>query len=192
MYCKHCSYCIDYLQRNRCPECGREFDPTNPATFTTTLNQSFSKKWMLLIIGLLIIVAVVVQKGPLGSHHTGSQMAAAVNGLRDFAVILRDYANRKKSFPGPGLPEALDVLMKDPISSSFTMHWNLFQRNQSPLGGSYYFYRSPDWKKVIIRDPGPNCRDEAGKGDDLQHVLTIKPDGDVDWQLGPEPDLNAK
>ena len=29
MYCPHCSYILDGLPVNRCPECGRTFDPTD-------------------------------------------------------------------------------------------------------------------------------------------------------------------
>jgi hypothetical protein len=32
-YCLGCSYVIDLLPQNRCPECGRAFDPDDPATF---------------------------------------------------------------------------------------------------------------------------------------------------------------
>jgi hypothetical protein len=32
-YCRKCSYIIDGLPENRCPECGQPFDPTDPRTF---------------------------------------------------------------------------------------------------------------------------------------------------------------
>lgn len=31
--CPGCSYRLDGLLENRCPECGRPFDPTDPGTF---------------------------------------------------------------------------------------------------------------------------------------------------------------
>lgn len=34
MYCKGCGYVLDGLPEHRCPECGREFDPGNPKTFS--------------------------------------------------------------------------------------------------------------------------------------------------------------
>jgi hypothetical protein len=34
MYCKGCGYVLDGLPENRCPECGREFDPNIPGTFS--------------------------------------------------------------------------------------------------------------------------------------------------------------
>jgi hypothetical protein len=33
MFCRQCNYVLDGLPENRCPECGREFDPAQPATF---------------------------------------------------------------------------------------------------------------------------------------------------------------
>ena len=35
-YCLGCDYGLKGLPENRCPECGREFDPENPATFEHT------------------------------------------------------------------------------------------------------------------------------------------------------------
>lgn len=33
MRCLQCNYILDFLPRNRCPECGRDFDPSDQATF---------------------------------------------------------------------------------------------------------------------------------------------------------------
>jgi hypothetical protein len=33
MFCRRCGYALIGLPSNRCPECGREFDPANPRTF---------------------------------------------------------------------------------------------------------------------------------------------------------------
>lgn len=33
MYCRKCRYPLDGLSENRCPECGRAFDPQNPSTW---------------------------------------------------------------------------------------------------------------------------------------------------------------
>lgn len=33
--CLDCDYVLDHLPESRCPECGREFDPNNPATYST-------------------------------------------------------------------------------------------------------------------------------------------------------------
>ena len=35
MFCLGCDYQLDHLSSRRCPECGREFDPADPSTFTT-------------------------------------------------------------------------------------------------------------------------------------------------------------
>lgn len=33
--CLGCAYILDHLPENRCPECGRAFDPEDPLTFTS-------------------------------------------------------------------------------------------------------------------------------------------------------------
>ena len=33
MRCLSCHYSLEHLTENRCPECGRAFDPDDPATF---------------------------------------------------------------------------------------------------------------------------------------------------------------
>ena len=33
MFCRHCGYALIGLPSNRCPECGRNFDPANPKSF---------------------------------------------------------------------------------------------------------------------------------------------------------------
>jgi hypothetical protein len=34
MWCKQCGYALNGLSENRCPECGREFDPNDSSTFS--------------------------------------------------------------------------------------------------------------------------------------------------------------
>jgi hypothetical protein len=34
MFCLNCAYCLHGLSEQRCPECGRQFDPEKPATFS--------------------------------------------------------------------------------------------------------------------------------------------------------------
>ena len=36
MFCRSCEYELQNLARHRCSECGRPFDPINPATFLNT------------------------------------------------------------------------------------------------------------------------------------------------------------
>ena len=35
MYCRQCRYPLDHLDKYRCPECGRAFDPKDPRTYQT-------------------------------------------------------------------------------------------------------------------------------------------------------------
>ncbi len=39
MYCLDCDYPLDQLSSDRCPECGREFNPDDPSTFRVRLSR---------------------------------------------------------------------------------------------------------------------------------------------------------
>jgi hypothetical protein len=40
-YCRKCLYVLDGLPENRCPECGRPFDPDSPDTYSTSPRASY-------------------------------------------------------------------------------------------------------------------------------------------------------
>ena len=42
--CRHCGYSLWKLPGFRCPECGKEFDPRNPATFRIRHDQSLPER----------------------------------------------------------------------------------------------------------------------------------------------------
>jgi hypothetical protein len=47
-YCSRCSYPLDYLPENRCPECGQAFDPEDPESFRTVpVNARSRTAWIL-------------------------------------------------------------------------------------------------------------------------------------------------
>ena len=49
MYCLDCDYVLDGTAKNRCPECGRTFDPGDPLSFRRTLASPFDKilRWLI-------------------------------------------------------------------------------------------------------------------------------------------------
>jgi hypothetical protein len=48
MYCLSCGYMLVRLPGNRCPECGREFDPTDVRTFRRYLTRQHRRTLVLL------------------------------------------------------------------------------------------------------------------------------------------------
>jgi hypothetical protein len=54
--CLGCGYILDGLPEPRCPECGRPFDPADPATFFTHLESG----WPYLVTALIAFGAVVL------------------------------------------------------------------------------------------------------------------------------------
>ncbi len=59
-YCLGCGYIIDHLPEPRCPECGRQFDPANPWTFTTVDPADWQRIRKRGLLGLVLIIASVV------------------------------------------------------------------------------------------------------------------------------------
>jgi hypothetical protein len=58
MYCRHCGYILDHLAENRCPECGRHFDPDDPRTYLSRARRSLRRRLMLTPLILLPFVAI--------------------------------------------------------------------------------------------------------------------------------------
>jgi predicted amidophosphoribosyltransferase len=65
MRCLSCHYDLKNRPENRCPECGREFDPNDPRTFLMTLAPT--KRWtralaiVLTTVVLLLFIAALLK-----------------------------------------------------------------------------------------------------------------------------------
>ncbi len=60
MYCRDCQYPLKGLSAENCPECGREFDPDDPHTF------SLGRRWVTrvaIIIGAAAVLPVLLGWG---------------------------------------------------------------------------------------------------------------------------------
>lgn len=56
-FCLSCGYGLDNLESSVCPECGGEFDASNPETFATSAGTAHWLRWQqraLLLAGLLV------------------------------------------------------------------------------------------------------------------------------------------
>ena len=54
--CLDCHYALDYLTTDRCPECGRQFDHLNPATWWDIgIDPPLEKARRRLIVGIIIV-----------------------------------------------------------------------------------------------------------------------------------------
>ena len=56
MFCRDCKYPIRGLERSRCPECGRPFQPSDPSTFLARRDQGQPQY----IIAAVFIAAIFV------------------------------------------------------------------------------------------------------------------------------------
>ena len=61
MLCRKCHYPLDGLADNRCPECGREFDPCEPKSFLPA-SPPYVPAWkiVLIVVGYYLLPAAVL------------------------------------------------------------------------------------------------------------------------------------
>jgi hypothetical protein len=71
MRCLGCQYDLANLSEHRCPECGREFDPTNPDTFAEHHPFPFVAVAIRLVVGGLLGWAAMVMALLLESRARG-------------------------------------------------------------------------------------------------------------------------
>jgi ribosomal protein L37E len=68
MYCRKCGYQLHGLSENRCPECGRTFDPANRRTYLQHPKGS-SRRWWLRVAGVtLLVLLALIAAGMYGTH----------------------------------------------------------------------------------------------------------------------------
>jgi hypothetical protein len=65
MYCRGCGYALIGLTSNRCPECGREFDPANPRTFLARPRRVVLR-WVIKKIALVLVCLTLSLAGYVG------------------------------------------------------------------------------------------------------------------------------
>ena len=72
--CIDCGYTLDHLPENRCPECGRKFDPANPDSVIPPWVQSTWVReaqpppaWNLVIVAALALMVGITASEPQGS-----------------------------------------------------------------------------------------------------------------------------
>lgn len=60
MYCRKCDYQLTGLSENRCPECGRPFDPGKPGTYYHTRYHRILRRWFRRLAYLTLLVALLL------------------------------------------------------------------------------------------------------------------------------------
>ncbi len=55
-YCLKCRYCINFLVQNKCPECGRVFDPADSKTFSQWPRPKLLPRWETVVACLMLIL----------------------------------------------------------------------------------------------------------------------------------------
>jgi hypothetical protein len=66
--CLGCGYILEHLPEPRCPECGREFDPGNPKTFTCHARRGWLSSAAHALLAALLIVVSGVAGLCVGAH----------------------------------------------------------------------------------------------------------------------------
>jgi hypothetical protein len=71
--CLGCDYILDHLPEPRCPECGRPFDPTDPATywFVGQTERLPAVGWIILAVSAAALPVIAPFAVPPLSDHAG-------------------------------------------------------------------------------------------------------------------------
>ncbi len=106
-YCLGCRYPLDLLPENRCPECGRAFDPCDPATFAPCAAKPIPAsvrrigKWI--VGGMAAATLLICVEGGLdsGRRYETCRLCGASSVVRFFCLwgIGGDYG--RVAFEGP-------------------------------------------------------------------------------------------
>ena len=81
MRCIGCDFDLSETRSGRCPECGRDFDPANPATFAGEHNTRFARRlatppgWPMAIAAALVAVLILRTRFSPGVHFGHSIVA---------------------------------------------------------------------------------------------------------------------
>ncbi len=95
MWCRKCWYILDGLDRHRCPECGREFDPANLQTYRTKPRRRWWRA-VLLRTAAVLLVLLVMGGGWTYWRYTVEQRAMVK--LRSLGIVYHE----ERAPLGPG------------------------------------------------------------------------------------------
>jgi hypothetical protein len=92
IFCRSCGYDLRSLTENRCPECGREFDPGQRRTYDLKPRRRALTRWIGRI-ALLAVIAIVTLSGMIGWTWRGYERdQQARERLKNFGIIRQELA----------------------------------------------------------------------------------------------------
>jgi len=91
-FCRRCGYNLHGLPENRCPECGKAFDPNNPKTYFQHAASLSRRWWAKRIIVVLVTLLILSSTAGLTLWYGWHREQAAVQMMgrydRDFTVAI--------------------------------------------------------------------------------------------------------
>ncbi len=87
MFCSKCGYALVYLERNRCPECGRDFDPRNRRSYLGTPHRPLWK-WLRRVVLALCVASIILIAPFAWSWWTWRQNRRAVAALESLSATV--------------------------------------------------------------------------------------------------------
>ncbi len=91
LFCRRCGYPLLHLDRNRCPECGRESDPADARSFRSAPKLMWWK-YLKRIIARLLLGGLVLSAPLSWTYWKWRQYQEAISVLKPlgFSVVERD------------------------------------------------------------------------------------------------------
>ncbi len=96
-WCKQCQYPLNGVANDKCPECGKLFDPYNNETFLTDLQgRKLRKYWPWILVGCLLLLAIVaIGSRRLFGSYIVREVAIAVFIIGPMAVLMFGSARQQ-------------------------------------------------------------------------------------------------
>jgi len=105
--------------------------------------------------------------------------------LDRFSNILRRYAIKHETLPGPGLDDAIQSMMMDAdFKVRLLESCDMIVKGIDPWKHHFIYEPNPKDREVVVRSCGPNGKDDGGLRDDIEvkiylYGLDISPENSI-------------
>jgi len=121
MFCRQCGYNLYGLPENRCPECGKAFDPHDPKTYWRHASSLSRRRWANRIVVALFALLILCSVAGVSLWYPWHREQAAVRMVQYYGGNLQTRTVSPRWLPWlPGKRDAFLLQRVDSIDLAFT------------------------------------------------------------------------